>query len=211
LYDRQELIKYFPQIRWQSTNVEFGLANVIKALFKIGITVIYQSPFSSLHLRGATFSANDQPCIVLTDYKGFYPTLWHCLIHELYHVLFDWEEIRKDIYHVSEDSSEVLDKKEMEIDDFAREYLFSVNKMKEVKRFIRDHEYIAGVAKNNHVHPSIIYVYNAFDNSDERMIWARTKRLMPEIKKATQKVEIPWNKSVSIDEIAKKLKLEIYN
>src|SRR6185503_2241489 len=190
LYDRQELIKYFPQIRWQSTNEEFGLINVIKALFKIGITVIYQSPFSSLHLRGATFPANDQPCIVLTDYKGFYPTLWHCLIHELYHVLFDWDEIRKNSYHVSEDASEMLDKKEIEIDEFAREYLFSKTKLHEVKRFLRDEEYIADVAKNNHVHPSIIYIYNAFDNSaTDRMVWARTRRLMPEIKKATYKIE----------------------
>ena len=91
-YNREELIKFFPQIRWHSTNVEFGLLHIVKALFKLGITVIFKPRLSTLYLRGVTFSVNNKPCIVLTDYKGFYPTLWHCLIHELYHVLFDWEE-----------------------------------------------------------------------------------------------------------------------
>src|SRR5258705_117269 len=77
-YDRQNLVAFFPQIRWYSTNEEFGLANVIKELFKIGITVIFQPRLSTLHLRGATFSVNNKPVIVLTDYKGFYATLWHC-------------------------------------------------------------------------------------------------------------------------------------
>jgi transcriptional regulator with XRE-family HTH domain len=82
-YDRQKLIDYFPQIRWNSTNVELGLVNVIKSLFKLGVTVLFQAPMSALQLRGATMSVNNKPCVVMTDYKGFYPTLWHSLIHEL--------------------------------------------------------------------------------------------------------------------------------
>ena len=92
-YDRQKLIDFFPQIRWYSRNEEYGLVNVIKELFRLGITVIFLPRFSNLHVRGATFALDNKPCIVLTDYRGFYPTLWHCLIHELYHVIFDWFEI----------------------------------------------------------------------------------------------------------------------
>lgn len=214
IYNRQALISFFPQIRWHSTNVELGLVNVIKALFKIGITVIFQAPFSSLHLRGATFSVNSKPSIVLTDYKGFYPTLWHCLVHELYHVLFDWEEIRENSYHLTEDANELLtiDPKEMEADNFAREYLFSISKMDEVRTNIRDSYYIEKIAKSNNVHPSIIYIYNAFDNDKtDRMVWARARRQMPEIRKSIYHLENPWNNPKPIDEIAKKRKLEIYN
>jgi HTH-type transcriptional regulator/antitoxin HigA len=147
-YDRQNLIKYFPQIRWNTINVEYGLVNVIKALFKLGVTVVFQPSLSSLHLRGATFSVNDQPCIALTDYKGFYPTLWHCLIHELYHVLFDWDEIKSNSYHLSEDpiASLTLNEKETDADNFAREYLFSASKLEDVKPYLRDKEFIDEVA-----------------------------------------------------------------
>ena len=213
-YDRQNLIKYFPQIRWNTTNVEYGLINVIKALFKLGVTVVFQPSLSSLHLRGATFSVNDQPCITLTDYKGFYPTLWHCLIHELYHVLFDWEEIKNNNYHLSEDpiASLTLDEKEADADNFAREYLFSASKLDEVKPYLRDKEFINEVAKNNNIHPSVIYIYYAFDNgSIDRMAWARARKQMPEIKKAIYRLDPGWDKVISIEETVKRLKLEIYN
>jgi len=169
---------------------------------------------SALHLRGATFVVDGQPCIAITDYKGFYPTLWHCLIHELYHVLFDWIEIKNSSYHLSEDPDEVLsiDVKETEADDFAREYLFSKSKLDEVQPYLRDTEYIYKVAKDNNVDPSIIYVYHAFDNSAlDRKAWARARKQTPDTKRAIHRLEIPWNKVISINETVKKLKIEIYN
>ena len=93
-YNRDKLIDYFPQIRWQSMDVENGLVNVVKQLYQLGITVVFIPSFPSLHIRGATFIVNDKPCIALTDYVGFYPTLWFALVHELYHVLFDWDDLR---------------------------------------------------------------------------------------------------------------------
>lgn len=213
-FNRQSLIEYFPKIRWHSTNVAFGLLNVIKVLFKLGVTVIYQSPFSSLHLRGATISVNNKPCIVLTDYKGFYPTLWHALIHELYHVLFDWEDIRKNNYLLSEDTNEIykINEREVEADNFARDYMFSLDKLNEVKPYMLDHEYIEEVAKNNHVHPSIIYVYYAFENEgQDRKAWARARVKNADIKKAVFRFENHWDKPMPIETYVKKLKLEIYN
>jgi len=213
-YNRQKLIEYFPQIRWHSTNVGFGLVNVIKALYRLGITVLYQPPFSSLHLRGVTFPVNNKPTIVLTDHKGFYPTLWHCLIHELYHVLFDWEEIKNDGYLISEDSDEslTLEEREVDADDFARDYLFSAEKLEEIKPYMRDSGYISEVAKNNNVHPSFIYVYYAHDNAAlDRKAWARARVQNPDVKKAVHRLENDWNNVLPIEEFAKKLKLEIYN
>lgn len=214
-FDKGGLIKYFPQIRWYSTNVEYGLINVVKALFKLGITVIYQSPLSSLHLRGATIPVMGKPCILLTDHKGFYATLWHALIHELYHVVFDWLSIKSnDKPHLTEDVSRVLTitDSELDADNFAREYLFSRKKLEEVKMFLKDQDYVEETAKNNDVHPSLIYTYYAYDyDNTDRMAWARAKRQSPPIEKAVHRLENPFHKSVAIDEFAKKLRLEIYN
>lgn len=215
-YERQELVNFFPQIRWYSTNEEIGLIKVIKELYKLGITVIFQPRLSTLHLRGATFPVNNKPVIVLTDYKGFYPTLWHCLIHELYHVLFDWEEINKDdkSHHISDDLETLftIDEREADADDFARRYLFSKEKMEEVAPFIYNQKYVNDVAKDNNVHPSIIHIYYAFDNSKEdRLVWVRAKRYMPDIHKCVYRLANPWENAKTIEEIAKRLKLEIYN
>jgi hypothetical protein len=130
--------------------------------------------------------------------------------------LFDWEEINENNYpcHISEDLEEMLiiDEGEAEANDFARKYLFSSEKMEGIKMFIWDHRYINEIAKQNNIHPSIIHSYYAFDNNKtDRMAWARARRLMPEIKKAVFRVENNWDRDKSIDEIAKKLKLEIYN
>ena len=214
-YDREGLIKYFPQIRWYSTNVEFGLINVIKELFKLGITVIYQSPLSSLHLRGATIPVMGKPCILLTDHKGFYPTLWHGLVHELYHVLFDWMDIKSnDKPYLTEDTSQTftITDNELDADNFARDYLLSRKKIEEVKLYLRDQDYVEEFAKNNNVHSSFIYTYYAYDyNKTDRMAWARAKKQTPPIALAVYRLENSFNKPIPIDDFAKKLRLEIYN
>jgi HTH-type transcriptional regulator / antitoxin HigA len=215
-YDRQYLVNFFPQIRRYSTNEEFGLINVIKQLFKFGVTVLYLPRLSALKLRGAVFAVNNKPVVVLTDYKGFYPTLWHSLIHELYHVLFDWSIINtgNKSFHISDDTDELftIDEREIEADDFARKYLFSKEKMEEVAPFIVNSTYVEEVARDNNVHPSIIYSYHAYDTSKrDRKAWMKAKRQMPDAKIAVHRLETLWNEMTSVDEIAKKLKLEIYN
>jgi len=214
-FDRAGLIKYFPQIRWYSTNVEFGLINVIKELFKLGITIIYQPPLPSLHLRGATIPVMGKPCIILTDHKGFYPTLWHALVHELFHVLFDWLDIKSnDKPHLTEDTSQVftITDNELDADNFAREYLFSRKKIEDIRLYMKDPEFVEETAKNNNVHPSFIYTYYAFDyNQVDRMAWARAKKQSPPIREAVFRLENPLDKPLPIEEFAKKMKLEIYN
>ncbi|QNP54489.1 hypothetical protein H9L05_22275 (plasmid) [Hymenobacter qilianensis] len=51
-YSRDELIKLFPQLRWYTTNVDQGLVDVVKQLYKVGITVIFQQSLQTLQLRG---------------------------------------------------------------------------------------------------------------------------------------------------------------
>jgi HTH-type transcriptional regulator/antitoxin HigA len=128
--------------------------------------------------------------------------------------LFDWDEIKTDLYHISEGTEDaiVLDEREIEADDFARRYLFSEEKMKEIEPYIRNERIVNDVAQENNIHPSIIYIYNAFDKSKiDRLVWMRAKRFMPDIKKATYKIEIPWDEAKSLNEVVRQKKIEIYN
>lgn len=213
-YDRDALIKIFPRIRWYTMNVQRGLIEVTKLLFKIGITVIFQPSLQTLQLRGATFSYNNKPCIVLTNYQGFYSTLWFALIHELYHVLFDWEEIKANKYHLTDDSNEQLSvqEREKEADNFAREYLFSKEKLEPIRPYINDAAYVAEFASNNHIHPSIIYVFYAYDtHTTNRKAWARAKKYSPDIDECIKPINILWEDESPVEEIIPKLALEAYS
>jgi HTH-type transcriptional regulator / antitoxin HigA len=213
-YNRQTIIDYFPQIRWHSTNVELGLINIIRDLFKMGITIIYLSPLPSLNLRGATFAVNNKPCIVLTDYKGFYSTLWFALIHELFHVVFDWDEIKINRYHISEEDPEQLSvlKKEEEANNFSRDYLFSKEKTDKIRPYLNDFKYVEEFAKTNQVHPSLIYAFNAFDTGNKnRMAWAIARMHNPKLKSLIGPLENPWDSPKPISEFVKSIKYKFYN
>lgn len=213
-YDREALVNLFPQIRWRSTNVELGLTEVIKLLYKVGVTVIYQPPLQTLQLRGATFSIHSKPCIVLTNYHGFYATLWFALIHELYHVLFDWAEISSNTYHLSDDDNEQLSvlERESDADAFAREYLFSKEKTNSIRRYINDEQFIQDYALENHVHPSIVYVFNAFDvGKTNKAAWAKARKMSPDVNKSIKSIEYPWNELEAVEDFYKQKKYQTYN
>ncbi|RZK44323.1 MAG: hypothetical protein EOO61_04240 [Hymenobacter sp.] len=210
-YSREELIKLVPQLRWYTTNVDLGLVDVVKQLYKVGITVIFQQSLQTLQLRGATFSVNSKPCIALTNYVGFYPTVWFALMHELYHVLFDWEEIKANKYHLTDDSNEQLSvrEREKEADDFARGYLFSREKTDQVRRFINDAEYVAEFAAENHVHPSFPYVFTARD-SDSRTAWALARANSPDVNRAIGLIDMTCHGTEMVEEKVQKVKSKVY-
>lgn len=172
-YKAEALLDYIPKIRWQSIDFENGLVNVVRSLYKLGVTVIFQPKMPALQLRGATFVVNEKPGIVLTDYRGYYPTLWFALLHEIFHVVFDWQEILEKKYHLSdeEDDLEVVRQRENEANDFAQSYMFPKNKLEEIKDKIDNRLFIRGYALDNHVHPSIVYANYAYDSNSEENYW----------------------------------------
>ncbi len=212
-YNRQGLIEYFPQIRWHCTNIERGLTEVIRSLYKLGITVIYQPPLPTLQLRGATFALDDKPCIVLTNYVDFYSTLWFALIHELYHVLFDWDEIRANLYHLTDDNDDQLSVRQREdlADNFAREYLFSRQKSQDVKRYLNDQEFVQSYANSQHVHASFIYVFAAYDAGSDKRAWGRARKLSPSAKNAIQHIDLPWENVATTELITEERKRQLYS
>jgi HTH-type transcriptional regulator / antitoxin HigA len=213
-YSREDLITYFPEIRWHSTDVKFGLKTVIRALYKIGITVIYIPPMPTLHIKGATFAVNGKPCIVLTNYKGFYPTLWFTLIHELFHVLFDWEDIKLNMYHLSDDDEEQLSiiEKEREADSFARQYFLSKEKSQVIEPLIYSAKRVEEFALNNQIHSSFIYVFNAWDtNGKGEISWGKVRKLSPAIEPCIDDFKNDWSKTLSVSTFVKLKKFKIYS
>jgi HTH-type transcriptional regulator / antitoxin HigA len=215
-YNRKALLDYFPQIRWHSINVEKGLLEVIRDLYRLGVTVIYQERTQGLNkLNGATFQVNGKPCIVLSNYMGFYPTLWFSLIHELFHALFDWNEILTNGYHLSEDDSDILSvaEKEEEANDFARKYLFSKEKTLQIKPRLNNEILVSKFAENNQVHKSFIYVFHAKDVKDGNgTYWAKARLHNPdaEFKKLIDSINNPWENRKPVAEHVKHLKETIY-
>jgi len=189
-YDRQALVKIFPTLRAYSISIENGLRQVFKLLFKVGVTVIFiPKNYKDLHIRAATFSINEKPCIAITNYKDLYPTLWFSLFHELYHVLYDWEEISdsKSHSHVSAGmSTGTID--EDAANQFAARYLFDDDKMKEVEPYIDKPSYVAKFARSYNVHESIVYALYAYKHAkDSSKPFAKFRHYM---KNPEQAVEV---------------------
>jgi len=213
-YNQEQLVQYFPTIRQHSVNVEYGLFEVIRSLYKLGVTVIFQPYLPTLHLRGATFSVKDKPCIVLTDYRGYYPTLWFALVHELFHVLFDWPEIQQNKYHLSEEDQAdyARQKREQEANFFASEYLFSQKDMQTVRTNLNDDFFLGAIAKKLQVHPSVILALNAFERGkDDPRVWGRLHKRMPEIQTALSRLYCySWGDQLHFTEVAKIRKERIF-
>lgn len=202
-YNKESLIHYLPEIRQHSIDVTEGLKTVINSLYELGVTVYFQASLPTLHLKGATICVDDKPCIVITNYKGFYSTLWHTLCHELSHVLFDFDGIKnqKYQYHISEDIGEEnqtfdIVEKERAADHFAREFLFSKEKLSRIESYLNNKNFVYNFANANHIHPSFIYTYYAYDvGKDNPKAWAMAKRNNPDFEELIKQLENPWDDS----------------
>lgn len=214
-YDREAVIKFFGEIRWHSKNVENGLVNVAKILYEYGVTIIFQTSLPSIQIRGATFAINDKPCIVLTDYRGFYPTLWFGLMHELFHVLFDWDDIKRSKIHISEEDSKVLIEQEREkmADEFAREYLLPKEKLNRISKNIKSDHDVNFFAEANDIHRSFVYLFYAYQRGTaDKYAWRKIHQVNPPIEQCVGKFQ-NWSSEGpnSIQEVVNHLRENIYS
>lgn len=217
-FDRSKLLAYIPYIRLHSTNVRGGLYQVIRELFKLGVTVIFEPYINSIYVRGATFAINSQPCIVLTNYTKYYPSIWFALIHELHHVLYDWDDILINNYMVSGEF-DINAIKEIEADDFAREFLFSAEKMRKVKPHIDNQAFVHESAKAYNIHASFIYIFYCWEQESPD-IWAKYIKFIPDAKEAIEAITIddiqalthkPKHKKTPVSQSAQFIEEKVFN
>lgn len=154
-FDKTGLASLIPKMRPYTRDVEFGMLTVIKALYNLGITVIVQPYLMKTHIYGMTMMVEGKPCIALSNYYNKYPTLWFTLMHEIAHVFYHLDKISTLGYHVSGNDDLYLIEPEANL--FAREILFSEEKINYIRSFIDKHLVVEKYAEQNKVHPSIIY------------------------------------------------------
>ncbi|MCM0668496.1 ImmA/IrrE family metallo-endopeptidase [Flavobacterium tyrosinilyticum] len=205
-YDRERLKELVVKIKPYSQDVENGLLTVCKALYNIGVTVIFQNYLSTTQVRGATFIIDGKPSVVITDFNKMYPTLWFTLLHELNHVLFDYETIESNSFHLSgEDDLFLIEDK---ADNFARDFFFSVDKFNYIKRYINNPYLVSKFAIENEIHPSIIYSFFTWYQKKlyGKNYHAAFKEHYPDYLMAIKRLNpISWNE-VSLKEASEKIK-----
>lgn len=205
-YNREALKDIITKIKPYCQDVELGLVTVCKALYNVGVTVIFQSHLTLTQVRGGTFVINSKPCIVLTDLNKKYTTIWETLLHELHHVLYDLEAIEAKGYHLTGDPDLLLIEDKSE--DFSREYFCGRDDYEYIKPHIHTHFLVERFAKELEVHPS--FVYSSFRQFEQllnnRNYYAHFKEYFPPYQTALQKLNpITWKEN-SLAEIAENIK-----
>jgi HTH-type transcriptional regulator/antitoxin HigA len=194
-YDREYLKELITKFKAYSTDEEDGLRKVIRALYKAGVTVIYQPHLSTTQIRGATFVIKDKPCIVLTDLNDRYPTVWFALMHELCHVIFDFEKLSAG-FHLTLDNTVgdlFLDEKiEDFANGFARDYFLSESQLRYMSPFINNPYMVSNYAKQIEVHTSLIYAFYCWnmEHKHNKKVWGLYGKYFPSAKKVLSGINV---------------------
>jgi HTH-type transcriptional regulator/antitoxin HigA len=204
-YNRELFQKMVERIPGYSRKEENGLLTVIKALFKAGVTVIYQPYPHNTQIRGASFVIKGKPFIVLTDYNKRYDTIWWALMHEIYHVLYDFDTLQSSIFHLSGEEDIFL--MENNANDYASTKLLSAEKYNSIAPFINIPEMVERQAEIWNIHASIIYGRYMFNNKGSEM---KYRGLIPNTTKATKNINYNLLQSESIAKTVNSIKQNIF-
>lgn len=206
LYDRNRLKDIIAFMKPYTQDVENGLFTVCRALYNVGVTVIFQNYLPTTHVRGATFFVNQKPCIVITDYLKKYPTLWFTLLHELHHVLFDAETVKLNNFHLSDDQDLFLI--EEKANSFSRDFFMPIESFNYIKNYINNPFMVERFAKENEIHESLVYSFYTWYQKEfyDKNYHAAFKEFYPNCKIAIKKLNpISWSES-SIKVSSEKIK-----
>lgn len=192
-YSRNGLKDLIVKIKPYSQDLENGLFTVCKALYNVGVTVVFQDYLSTTQVKGATFIINDKPCLVLTNFGKVYPTLWFTLLHELHHVLFDFELIKNNSFHLTGDADLFLI--EEKADSFARDFYFSEEKFHFIRRYIKNPYMVSKFASENEIHVSMVYSFFTWyqDKIYGKNYYGAFKEFYPDYKVSLKKLSpLSW-------------------
>jgi Zn-dependent peptidase ImmA (M78 family)/DNA-binding Xre family transcriptional regulator len=207
-YDRQALFSMIPKLRGFTRDDKYGLLQVARALYSVGVSVVVQSYMGRTQVRGATFLTDKKPCIVLADYNKRYDTIWFALMHEIYHVLKDLDSIAYSGYHVSKEDGQLPIEHDQEIkaNAFAAEFLLSTDKRNYIASFIDVPGLVDKYATKWDIHPSIIYGLYLKEKGEEKDY----KKIRPLIATTESSVRNlmthPWREDIPLEVSAFRLK-----
>jgi HTH-type transcriptional regulator / antitoxin HigA len=188
-FDRAYLKDLIAKVKPFTIDEEYGFLKVIRALYKAGVTVIIQPYLSTTQIRGATFIIKDKPYIVLTNLNDRYPTIWFALLHELCHVLFDYDSIKENTFHLTMDEKigDIFfdEKIEEYANEFARDYFLQESQIKYITPFINNPFMVNEYAKKQNIHPSLIYAFYCWnmEHTNNKKVWSFYQQYFPTTKK----------------------------
>ena len=157
-------------------------------------------------MRGGTFIVKGKPCVVLTDFNKSYPTVWFTLLHELHHVLFDFDLIKTNSFHLTGDADLFLI--EEKANSFARDFFMSEEKFHFIKRYINNSYMVSKFAIENEVHVSLIYSFYTWyqDEKYNKKYYGTFNKYYPDYKKSLVKLNpLSWNDE-SIKTVGERIK-----
>ncbi|NIJ46233.1 Zn-dependent peptidase ImmA (M78 family) [Wenyingzhuangia heitensis] len=193
-YNRARLKDLTVKIKPYSQDLKNGLFTVCKALYNVGVTVVFQDYLATTQVRGGTFIIDNKPCIVLTDFNKSYPTLWFTLLHELHHVLFDFDLIKSNNFHLTGDADLFLI--EENADSFARDFFMSEEKFNYIKMYIKNPFLVSKFAIENEIHVSMVYSFFTWyqDKLYGKKYYGAFKEFYPDYKISVSKLSpLSWN------------------
>lgn len=157
-YDR-ELLKDFvlKRIRQYTNDVDLGFSIAIYVLFQLGVSVLVQDYMTGTHAYGVSLIVNGKPCIVLTGLGGHYYKLWTTLLHELYHILNDWDFLQQVGCMISSENQEELFVSESDADRFAYNCLIPEAVHKKLYMIINAKSKVDELAQKLGIHPTLVY------------------------------------------------------
>lgn len=156
-YDEDLLIDFLKRIKTYTKDIESGFAKVQFILFQLGVTVLVQPYFTKTKAFGISMIVNDKPCIIITDQGKKYHKLWLTLLHELYHVINDYDYITQTNYHITDPENPDLFVSEEDADSFAINAILS-EKAREISfKLINSPYKVSEAAKKRDIHPTMIY------------------------------------------------------
>lgn len=205
-YNRDKLKELIPLIKPYSRDVRKGLRTISRALYAVGVTVIFQPYLPTTQIRGATFIVNDKPCIVITNFNKNYATLWFALLHELYHVMFEFEIVGTNIFHLTGEPNLFL-MDEDAANGFARQYFLSYEKSKYIYPFIHNKMLVERYAEQNQTHPSLIYNFYCYDQQKKgKNYWGAFSKYIPDSKLALKGINIDIWDNETLDQSVEEAK-----
>lgn len=156
-YDRELLEEFVKHIYEYTVDEIHGYEKVVLILYRLGVTVLTQPYITGTGKYGATMIIEGKPCIVITDMNKKYHKLWLSLLHELCHILNDYDMLEKIAYHITSTDYPDIFFNEGTADTFALNMLVKQSDREELPKIIRLSHMVMRAAKTIHVHPSIIY------------------------------------------------------
>ena len=156
-FDRELLAEFVKHIYEYTIDEVHGYEKVILVLYRLGVTVLTQPYITGTGKFGATMIIDGKPCVVITDMKKKYHKLWLSLLHELCHILNDYDMLEKIAYHETNIISPDIFLNEGTADTFALNMLIKQSDREELSKIVRLNHLVIKAAETIHVHPSIIY------------------------------------------------------